>query len=707
MRSSHVKRLFVFLFAVIIAFSAIGQEDTTKVKALMKQADEFSRNDIKKSVKIIKEAYTLSLKISDKKIKGECLNLYGWIEILNCNYPDALKYLLESLKIAQETKDKNAQANIMRDLAIAYHYQGPENFPSAIEYAKKSLLLFQELKKKGGIAKCYQELGGLYSDNISEPTFNLKWSQNYFEKALEIQKELGNKVAIAQLQSALGYVCGCNKDFAKAIGYIESSCVIYEEEKDNLGIMYAHYTLADIYYRMGNMPLAISQINKCIEMANEYGNKDLLNNAYEVLSGYHTESGDYKNALQDYKKSVAFKFEMYNEERIKAFADLEKKYESEKKQKEIELLNKDKELQKTEINRQTTQKYAFIGGFVFMLLLSVVIFKSYRDKKKANVLLAQQKSEIEEKNEELNQQNEEIAAQRDALEQLNIEVTAQRDEIEAQRDLVTDQRDHIEEQKKEITDSINYAKLIQEAVLPVSEQARSVLGEHFILFKPKDIVSGDFYSVTKINQYLFVTVADCTGHGVPGGFMSMMGISFLNEIIRKEEITTASEVLDHLRELIIESLQQSEQLGKHPSTTLMVKDGMDISLCILNTENNLLQFAGANNNMLIVTSENELKVIPADKQPVAIYLNMKPFTNHQIQLKKGDCIYLTSDGYQDQFGGPDLKKFLVKRFKELLVKINDKSMAKQKEIIEQTFENWKGGNQQIDDVTVLGFKINI
>ena len=684
MPASHIKIFFSLLLVSFIAFSTFGQADTTKVKTLIKQADECSRNDLKKATQIIKEAYKISSGISDKKIKSNCLNAYGWIEILNCNYPNALKYLLEALKIAQETDDKNAQANIMRNISIAYHYQGPQNFPSAIEYAKKSLQLFQELKKKGGIAMCYQELGGLYCDNISEPTFDLKLAQSYFEKALDIQLELGNKVAAAQLQSGLSYICNCNQDYAKAIDYIEKACVVYEEEKDKPGIMYAHYNLADIYFRMGNKSLAISQINTCIEMAAEYGNKDLLNNAYEQLSNYRSESGDYKNALLDYKKSVALKFEMYNEERMKAFADLEKKYESEKKQKEIELLNKDKELQKTEINRQTTQKYAFIGGFVFMLLLSVVIFKSYRDKKKANVLLAEQKHQIEEKNEELNQQNEEI--------------TTQRDEIEAQRDLVTLQRDHIEEQKQEITDSINYAKRIQQAVLPSGDYANQFMGEHFILFKPKDIVSGDFYWATRINEYLILTVADCTGHGVPGAFMSMLGVSFLNEIVRKKEIVKASDVLDHLRESIIEALQQKGQTGEQ-------KDGMDISFCVLNTESNQLQFSGANNHLFVVTAQHELKIILADKQPVAIYENMKPFTNHEIQLYKGDSIYLASDGYQDQFGGPDKKKFLVKKLRELLMKIYGKSMAEQKEIFNQTFENWKGNNEQIDDVTIVGFKI--
>ncbi len=717
MNRSLTEILLIIFLSVIVSIAAYGQADTSKIRSLMNEANVNSGKDLKKSTELIKEAYNLCSKTTEKKLKAECLNEYGWIEFLNGNYPGSLNVLIEGLKLAQEVGDRKLQADIMRNISASYHFQGPENFPSAISYAKKSLQLFLELKDKPGIAAGYQELGGLYCDNISKPTFNLKLAEDYFQKALDLQLEMGNKVSAASLESSLSYIYACNEDYTKALECIERSRVIFEEVKDNQGIMYSHYGLADINYRMGNIPIAIDHVNKCIEMASEYGNKDLLNNAYEMLSGYHSESGDYKTALEDYHKSVALKFELYNEERIKSFTNLEKKYESEKKQKEIELLNKDSELQKTEIDRQTTQKYAFIGGFVLMLLLSVVIFKSYRDKKKANTILALQKHEIEEKNEELKQQNDEILAQRD--------------EISAQRDLVTKQRDHINEQKKGITDSITYAKRIQNAMLP---DLNRVLGlqssvdsrqlaidsrqsdpqiadcrlpnaDYFILYKPKDIVSGDFYWATRINEWLILTVADCTGHGVPGAFMSMLGVSFLNEIVRKKEITKASEVLDHLRSSIIDALQQKEQTGEALASMKNVQDGMDISLCALNTSTNVLQFAGANNPLFIVTARNELKIIPADKQPVAIYINMKPFTNQEIQLQKGDSIYLASDGYQDQFGGPDKKKFLVKKLRELLMKIKDKTMAEQKEIIDKTFEDWKGDYSQVDDVTIMGLKI--
>ena len=380
-----------------------------------------------------------------------------------------------------------------------------------------------------------------------------------------------------------------------------------------------------------------------------------------------------------------------------------------KKQLEIDKLNKDKELQNSELLRQKEkgQKQKMVIWFVFTGLFLVVVFavlivQRLRITRRQKQVIEKQKMLVDEKNMMLNQQNEEIRSQRD-------EIESQRDEITAQRDLVVDQRDHIEEQKQKITDSINYAKRIQQAVLPTGDSANNILGEHLIFFKPKDIVSGDFYWGTRINEWLIVTVADCTGHGVPGAFMSMLGVSFLNEIVRKKEITRASEVLDHLRESIIGALQQKGKSGEQ-------KDGMDMVFCALNTQTNLLQFAGSNNPLYIIkrvkddnqmSDENrfELLEIVGDKMPVAIYENMKPFTNHEIQLNAGDCIYLASDGYVDQFGGPKNRKFMAKQLKELIVSFSDKSMSEQLLILTQTYENWKGKHEQIDDVTVLGLKI--
>ncbi|MHC1704252.1 MAG: PP2C family protein-serine/threonine phosphatase [Tenuifilaceae bacterium] len=256
----------------------------------------------------------------------------------------------------------------------------------------------------------------------------------------------------------------------------------------------------------------------------------------------------------------------------------------------------------------------------------------------------------------------------------------------------------VEKQHSSIKESIRYAKRIQEAVLQPEEQINEILQENFILFKPRDIVSGDFYWIKQIDNFIIIVAADSTGHGVPGAFMSMLGVSFLNEIVRKKEVTKASDIIEHLRTEIIEALQQKGTSGEQ-------KDGMDIALCVLDNSSNEIQFCGANNNLIIVTAAKEIKEIYSDKMPVAIYENMQPFTNHTFSLQRGDSIYLATDGYVDQFGGQYDKKFKINQLKDIFVDISDKPMNEQKDILNTNFENWKGDHEQTDDVTIIGIRI--
>ncbi len=306
-----------------------------------------------------------------------------------------------------------------------------------------------------------------------------------------------------------------------------------------------------------------------------------------------------------------------------------------------------------------------------------------------------------------------VIAQKNEIEMQKAEIEAQRDEIEIQRDCVTSQRDEIMQQKKQMTDSILYAERIQIAILPHKEQLNELFPENFILFRPKDIVSGDFYWFSQINslnnsEQVLVTVADCTGHGVPGAFMSMLGISSLSEIINKfeeKEIEIkANQVLDELRIKIKSSLHQTGKAGES-------KDGMDIALCIINITDRKMQYAGANNPAWIVRendSNSELIELKPNHMPIGIYLKeLESFTNHEIDLQNGDTLYLSSDGYEDQFGGGSGRKFLAKNLKSLIVSIHSKPMIEQKQILFATLDQWKCEREQIDDVTVMGLKINI
>ncbi len=286
------------------------------------------------------------------------------------------------------------------------------------------------------------------------------------------------------------------------------------------------------------------------------------------------------------------------------------------------------------------------------------------------------------------------------LEKIRLEqiVKERTEEVVKQKDEIEKQRDEIADKNRSITDSIEYASRIQTAVLPSNEYANEILPEHFILFRPRDIVSGDFYWMTKKDNLLVLIAADCTGHGVPGAFMSMLGVSFLNEIVNRHDITTASVILNDLRSDVKKTLGQEGKEGE-------AKDGMDIALCIVDLENMKMQYAGAYNPMYIYRN-NELMEIKADRMPIGIYIKEKEsFTNNEIDLKKGDTFYIFSDGYVDQFGGEDGSKFKTKNFKQLLLEIHQKPMAEQREILDKRVDEWRGKWEQVDDIIVLGVRV--
>lgn len=278
------------------------------------------------------------------------------------------------------------------------------------------------------------------------------------------------------------------------------------------------------------------------------------------------------------------------------------------------------------------------------------------------------------------------------------EIEAQKEEIEAQLDLATLQRDTIAVQKDQILDSIHYAERIQAAILPPDKHLSDHLREYFLLFKPRDIVSGDFYWTLEKNQKLLVAAADCTGHGVPGAFLSMLGIASMNEIVTRNKELKPGKILEELREILIKSLHQTGTRGE-------AQDGIEIALCVIDLKKNKLEYAGANRPLYLVR-DGEVQIIRPDRMPIGIYeQDPVPFEEHSLELKKGDCLYLFSDGYVDQLGGPLRKTFRVKRFRKLLVKIQEQSMDAQKQILLKKLEEWQGEVEQIDDILVIGIRI--
>ena len=371
--------------------------------------------------------------------------------------------------------------------------------------------------------------------------------------------------------------------------------------------------------------------------------------------------------------------------------------------------------------------YRTIWAFIIyaILIISIIILIVYLNNRR----LIKDKARLEEI---VKQRTAEVVAQKE-------EIEVQKEEIESQRDLVLDQKEKIEHIHEEITDSIHYAERIQRAILPAEEHVNKAVPEHFILFKPKDIVSGDYYWATVLDNKnknkknligkLVITAADCTGHGVPGAFMSMLGVSFLNEIVNEKQVDQSHHILNMMRENVIASLQQTGAEGEQ-------KDGMDMALMVIDFENNKVQFSGANNPLYIVRKKSlpELNVLTADtvvrinetedseyimyeikgdKMPIAIHVLMDDFRLNEIELISGDALYVFSDGYADQFGGKKGKKFKYKPFKRIFLENQDKSMQEQKEILDNEVEAWKAfinpvtntKFEQIDDIVIIGVKI--
>ena len=277
-------------------------------------------------------------------------------------------------------------------------------------------------------------------------------------------------------------------------------------------------------------------------------------------------------------------------------------------------------------------------------------------------------------------------------------ISEQKKELELKHDEVQKQHDIISDQQSDIKADIRYSKRIQNSVLPTQEALDEIIPEHFILNMPRNIVSGDFYWVGNHVDRRAIAVADCTGHGISGAFMTMAGMAFLNDIMGKNTPLDPHDALFELRKMVMHLLKQKGEEGE-------ASDGMDISLTMISPDNSKMYFAGANNPVYVVKN-GELEIIKGDRMPIGIHLNFqRPFTLSEIDIQKGDMIYLFSDGYADQFGGPRNKKFRYKQFQDLLVDIHDKPLQSQKDILQKTIQDWKGAQNQVDDILVLGYKI--
>ncbi len=623
----------------------------------------------------------------------------GFAQIINA---DSLENILQH---ATESK----QISILKQLSEYYIDNTPEK---AIKTANKLLVIAEKHDSVGIVDYCYQILGQAFYFQD-----NYKKSLEYFSKYMENQLKSNNEKGLARAYNNLGIAYRALEDYGKAIEYYEKSLEINKKINDkrglsssynNLGVLHEHLNLfsqANNYYKkslelelhindldgistsylnLGGINLKLQKYNlaidyceKSIKIAEANGFNITLEQTYEVLYETYKKTGDIANSLLYLEKFYELKNKRTNEEISTQIAELELKYNSDKHQQAIVLLNKQKK-------QRLILIYFFIGAIFIFILESIFLIHENRRRRTNNQLLRIQ-------NQEILQHKEEIETQRD-------EIEAQRDEIQRQIEIAEYHKEQVVKQNKDMTDSIEYAKNIQIALFPDKFTLQKVLNKGFCLFKPKDIVSGDFYWVAQIENKSIIVAADCTGHGVPGAFMSIIGINFLNEIVFDEHIIKPNEILNRLRKKIVKTLVNSNKIEE-------AKDAIDISLIVIDRENMKLEYAGAYNHLYFIR-DHMLEVIKADKMPVGISAKaMEPFTNHELDIKIGDQFYMFTDGFVDQFGGPNKKKFRIGSFRELLLDIHERTIEEQKQIIFETFINWRGNQQQVDDVLLIGIRI--
>ncbi|MBI2967672.1 MAG: tetratricopeptide repeat protein [Bacteroidetes bacterium] len=641
-------------------------------------------------------AVQFALKIPDKNMFARLLNVYGIIYKITGNYDSSIIYHDSAFRTFSLLGNKKGEAGSLFNLANMYGYQG--DYVKSHQNLLLANKLFEEIGDTQGISVSLMNMGINYhlQKNYNKAyEFFLKASsllylindyyslgvvimnigtihtemKNYdsaltcFHRAISLYEKVQYDKGIANCYENIGAVHIILKNHVQGEDNILKALEFYEKAGMHEGIITANNYLGENFLKLENYHKALKHFIRAKEAGEFSGDIFNLVDIYQNLSKAYAGLEDYSHAFEYLKKYVTIKDSTLGIESQNQLTEMQTKYETEKKEKENELLRKDKQLKEGEINHQRLFILFIAAGLVLIFLLSVLIYRGYLLKKKANL--------------ELNRKN--------------VTITRQKEEIENQKSV-------IEEKNRNITDSIYYAQRIQEAILPPKDLIKKIFPQSFIIYKPKDIICGDFYFLTSVNQYFLFAVADCTGHGVPGALMSMIGNDLLNDIINDKHVTTSAMVLEELDAKLMNVLNPQGKLSD-------VKDGMDIAFCAFNTATGELQFAGANRPLLIFKNGNLLECKP-NKQPIGESGRKKEkFINQNISTEKGDQIFIFSDGFADQIGGANNKKLMTKGFKELLTNVSTLPMEEQEKTLDNYFESWKGGGEQMDDVTVMGIRV--
>jgi serine phosphatase RsbU (regulator of sigma subunit) len=659
--------------SLVVLLSQIKNK-SDKIDTLLNVSRKLVHNQPSKAYLYAKKALTLAEELKDLPKIYEAHSQVAEVYWVYGDYEDELKHLGDALKIAQKLKNNALLSEVLTKLANVHIEL--KNYQKAFDYTFQALDLAKKMNDQQKTTMLTINLGDYYHRMGDD-----KKAIAYTQQALRFSKKIKNNFHDAFASLNMAMILNHQRKYEEAVTYAQNALLSFQRQSKQLYNLYALIELGIGHGGLKKYNEAYTYFDKALKIALSLKAKPMLIHLYHQLSILSEQQNNFAESLRYHKLHKAYSDSIYNDEKSKQLAKIQGLIEVENQNQTIEHLTQKNESQEQILITRTYSFFAILASIVVVLL---VLYINNLQKQKVNKVLFNQNVEILKQQEKILKQQNNIEKKNKMLELQNYEINLKNGEIE--------------EQNKDITDSIEYAQRIQQAILPTTERIIKALPEHFILFKPKDIVSGDFYWFYESHDKVFISAIDCTGHGVPGAFMSLIANDLLNNIIINRKIEAPDIILKELHHGVRYALNQSETQNK---------DGMDITLCVIDKKQKNILFSGAY-NPLVYFQDNEFVNINGDNNPIGGWHSKgenRNFTVHTIDIQKPTMVYMYSDGYQDQFGGKDERKFMKSRLRKLLTDIHSKSMGEQKQILNQTIEDWKSGYEQVDDILVIGFRV--
>ena len=615
------------------------------------------QNDLKKALTTYRQLLQTAETVADYRQQASALHSIGNIYSMQANYPEALSAYQNSLRIAEKIGFQKGIFNTLNN--IGNLYKTINNLPQALIYYQKSLQIAEKNKNQAGIVLALGNIGNIYVLERKD-----KEALPYFNRTLKMAESINDLEGVAFALHNIGMIYVQQHKNADAIDYLTRCLKIAEQTGDKVTQISALSNIGLILKdEKGKLAEARSYLERGLKLAEEIGHLDYIRNGHQFMAQADSMSGNYASAYRHLAIYTRVKDSLMSAEKSKEIGILETKFRYEK-EKEEQALRQSQEAERR-------QFWAWVFGLAFMIvvLLMGLFFYRYQAKNRMNKLLSLSRERLQNAYEELN----------------------------SVLDQVQHQKEDIEHKNEKIEDSIRYAYQIQSAILPDGDYLNQCLPHHYIFYQPKDIVSGDFYWVSLREDWIFFAVADCTGHGVPGAFMSVIGSNTLQYTVNELGLTDPDVILLECDRRIRRTLHQENQTES--------KDGMDIALCAYHAETGKLLFAGANRPLYLYQNQ-ALHLIKGDKFPIGGGQQaIKTFTLHTIDVQAGDRIYLFTDGITDQFGGTNKKKYTPKRLQTFIWNYAYLSLAEQEERFDHEFRLWMEAYPQLDDLTLLAVEV--